>query len=205
MRSSALRKRTAWISNSGRTTLMVLAPPQRANTGRPVARKRDLAHALFDIPMRYGRTYATLGCRVSWFQEFSPVPRRLTTSLVLWLGLLGLGAPAFACATAAAPDGDCCPQETPSPPCADREVDYATALATACCPAGPVTSPAVSVSAGSNERDQKVDSRSPESLALPAWYDLSPTVRPPEPAPQPAFALRADAALTYLRTGRLRL
>lgn len=130
--------------------------------------------------------------------------RRLTASLVLWLGLVGVGLPVFACAAAAGPYEDCCPQGVPSP-CTNSETAHDFATATLCCVAAPAPSQAVSVDAGRSAPERELDSGSPDAIALPAWMDCSTGAGLPEVRAPQVSASRTNAAQTYLRTGRLRL
>jgi len=139
------------------------------------------------------------------YLEYLSVLRRLTVTLVLWLGLLGVGTPAFACSVAAL-DTDCCPQDTPAP-CTDNDFNGGlSASAAFCCVAAPTPARTVSVDAGRNAPDRKHDAGSPDPLGLPAWITSLPTVAaPPNITAVLVSPGRTDAALTYLRTGRLRL
>lgn len=131
--------------------------------------------------------------------------RRLTALLVLWVGLLGAGSPALACA-ADALDGDCCPQEAPLP-CGDDTAEYhSSTTGVMCCAPANVGARAASIDSRRASQDREHDSGTPDPLIRPAPFD-SPTGAPcarhlTAPADSPA---RTDAALTYLRTGRLRL
>lgn len=165
---------------------------------------RSTQYAWIDLAKRFGRTYVSLVSLGSRFQELMPLRRRMTASLVLWLGLLGLGSPAFACSMAAVPNGDCCPEGSQSP-CTDGGANYDTAKAASCCNAVPAASPTGSVNAGLNAPDLKPNSLSPDSPVVPSWMACAATVNPPDVVPRSAFSSRTDATLTYLRTGRLRL
>lgn len=138
--------------------------------------------------------------------EIGSVLRRMTALLAVWLGLLGVVAPALACA-ADAPDDVCCPQEAPLQ-CTDNEPGYrAGTPAAMCCVPANVRAQAASIDSRRSTQDREHDSGTPDPLIPSASLDsltgvtYAPHINNAPPHSQP----RTDAALTYLRTGRLRL
>ena len=131
--------------------------------------------------------------------------RRWSTILVIGFGLLlGGFSPAFACA-AAAKHGDCCPEGSTSP-CRDEKEAPGFGSLTACCVTAPPVSSAVVAEVIRNTPDLQHDSGSPDLIIALAWFaTLSPHVRAPQTLVPAMFSPRTDAALIYLRTGRLRL
>jgi hypothetical protein len=131
--------------------------------------------------------------------------RRFTTWLVIWIALLGTAMPVLACAAGDWGDG-CCPATT-NAPCAggSSEVAWQTTVAS-CCSAAPTSAQGVSVRPGRDANASVQPSGSPEPFVAASWPTVGSGVAT---APlTPRFAIpphRADAALTYLRTGRLRL
>jgi len=124
--------------------------------------------------------------------------RRLSVLLLIWVGLLGAAAPAFACPMAA--QHDCCPPQAPSP-CGGAPAEVI------CCVGTPASSQAVSVNSSRLLKEFPASpSGTPDLPVLPVWVasfpDLAHLYDMPASAPS---APRTDAALTYLRTGRLRL
>jgi hypothetical protein len=128
--------------------------------------------------------------------------RRLIALIVLCAGLLGVGSPVIACATAAA--GDCCPAGAGSG-CSPgfQQLDPA---ATACCLAGNASSPAMSAEFTRGVQALARDGGSDDPVAL-----VSTCLSLPQRTASSAFAAAivqpkaTDRSLTYLRTGRLRL
>lgn len=138
-------------------------------------------------------------------REFGSMLHRLTAVLAMSVALLGIASPVLACAVTTALDENCCPPEAPSP-CSNGEVEYDFATTAAyCCVAAPAPSQAVSVDAGRSVPERKLDSGSPDALALPIWMACSTVPNPPDVITPHVSASRTDAAQTYLRTGRLRL
>ena len=123
--------------------------------------------------------------------------RRLSAILGVWLSLLGVAMPALACSAGVEA---CCP-EGKSLPCNGIGLQ-ATAPFSVCCSAGPTSTSALAV-----KPNRDVDSSLKFTTAtLPAVSNSTADT----PAAQPFFPYslpvqRADASLTYLRTGRLRL
>ncbi len=122
--------------------------------------------------------------------------RRLTALLVVWVGLLGAIAPAFACAMPAT-GGSCCPSDAPAE-C--RQAWEFERLETVPSPA-----PSKMISVEPAQKSQH-DAPSPESAVIAAAspYIASFERRGEFIAPAESIA-RTDATLTYLKTGRLRL
>jgi hypothetical protein len=124
--------------------------------------------------------------------------RRLSAILGVWLGLLGVAMPALACSAGVEA---CCPVGK-SLPCGTGSGLQATAPFSLCCSAGPTSTSALAV-----KPNRDVDSSLKFTTAtLPAVSNSTADT----PAAQPFFPYslpvqRADASLTYLRTGRLRL
>jgi hypothetical protein len=128
------------------------------------------------------------------------VLRRLTTLLVLGFVLLGTAAPAFACAT----KGDCCPEDTTTPCGGEGSGFITSAPLVACCVSPPQS--ASSISALRNESGQQNNSGSPDPVLVVAWLATFASRSPDSAIPSHFAAItRSDGALTYLRTGRLRL
>lgn len=131
--------------------------------------------------------------------------RRFIAALVACAGLLGVAAPALACA-AAALAGDCCPPgETTGcgEPAPIERIETPTVAI--CCISASVSSPILSVeSVRKMQAEQDVSSPEPlfvvaslvSSLALDVRCARGPPTSPPP---------LANASLTYLHTGRLRL
>ena len=128
------------------------------------------------------------------------VLRRLTPLLVLWAGLLGVGSQALACVTSA-PADDCCPPGMPGP-CGDPGTSGSMPT-TICCVVAPT--PASIVASNPCQSEAKRSFGSPDPLGPPmAAAQATSAFRRAIPSLSP-FPLHADARLTYLRTGRLRL
>ena len=125
--------------------------------------------------------------------------RQLSAALVIWIGLLGAALPALACPQAAQ-HHDCCPPGAPSP------CDGGPA-ATICCVSAPSASQPVSINATRSLHEAHAGpGESPDVPVLLAWIASSMDPAPRYDIPMPAAsAPPADAALTYLHTGRLRL
>ena len=125
--------------------------------------------------------------------------------LVLALTLCGLGVPALACIVS---QSDCCPAEAPAAPCGEQTPgDAVLAADAACCAVMPAP---VTAAARDTARRLEVlvgDAGSTDPPPIAAWGPLGIESAPPRlPAALAAVpAPRADAALTWLRTGRLRL
>lgn len=129
--------------------------------------------------------------------------RRFMAFLVLWVGLLGAGSPAFACVTAAAA-GDCCPPGSPSG--CTQAYEQLDVEATVCCIAAAAPSQMVSAERGRELQAVQDDSRSADPIAIVRTSFSLPDPRsPPQLDAANVSSARTDATLTYLRTGRLRL
>jgi hypothetical protein len=125
--------------------------------------------------------------------------RRLTTILVSWLSLVGVAMPVLACSLGGTGAG-CCPAQT-QPPCGTSEAQW-SATVTVCCSAGPQSTSAVAVKP--NRDVQSFFGSDTATLTIVGnWTPGSASARAVAPSSIPAR--RADAALTYLHTGRLRL
>jgi hypothetical protein len=130
------------------------------------------------------------------------VRRPLSIALVIWLGLLWVGSPAFACARAA--DRDCCPAGGTSP-CHRTGIDLST-VAAPCCVAAPAASPTAVADANRTAHVQPHTPEPPDVIAAFAWFaTLSSFTDPSLLTPPDFIGVRPDAALTYLQTLRLRL
>jgi hypothetical protein len=126
--------------------------------------------------------------------------RRFLALLMVFAGLVGAVAPAFACAIGAA--GDCCPTNAPSgctPEYEQLGVEPSVCCVTAAAPVQMVTA----------EPGREVQGRnpgSPDSNVLPVSSAASLDLRVASRLAAPAFSTRCtDASLTWLHTGRLRL
>jgi hypothetical protein len=122
--------------------------------------------------------------------------RRLTALLIVWVGLLGAIAPAFACAMPTS-DSSCCPPDAPADCRQAWEFERLETVAS------PVPSKMSSVEA---VRTSQHDARSPESPVITAAppFIANSAQRGELVVPAESIA-RTDATLTYLKTGRLRL
>lgn len=150
-------------------------------------------------------TELTLGSSVytAEAQRTERVMRRLTAILAIWLSLLGVAMPVLACSMGVAADS-CCPVRTQSP-CGGSGESQWNATVTVCCSAGPTFASGPSVEP-SRSTQAPLHPGTPDQLVVSGWT----TTNPVSSAAQRIFASsipahRADAALTYLRTGRLRL
>lgn len=129
--------------------------------------------------------------------------RRLLAIFVVWAGLIGAGAPAFACATAAAA-GDCCPSSAPSGCASGYEQLGVEAII--CC--ATVAAPSLVVFAEPGRELQVAQCDHGPADPVPAAAPLASVTDLRNPQ---RFALTdsaqapTDASLTYLQTGRLRL
>ena len=129
--------------------------------------------------------------------------RRFIAFLILWAGLLGAGAPAVACATAAAA-GDCCPPGAPAG--CTQPYEQLDIEATVCCITGAAPSQMVSAERGRELQAVQDDCRSADPLAIVSSSFSVPELRSPlRFNASNVSSARTDATLTYLRTGRLRL
>lgn len=128
--------------------------------------------------------------------------RRLFPLLVLWIGLIGAGAPAFACATAAAA-GDCCPPGSPTG-CA-QPYEQLGAEAIVCCATADTPSAMVAADAGRELQIAQGDHESADPAAAVASILSVLDLRDSKLALPVTDSVLADASLTYLTTARLRL
>lgn len=129
--------------------------------------------------------------------------RRLTAILAIWLSLVGVVMPVLACSMGVDTAG-CCPMRTHSP-CGGSGESQWNATVAVCCSAGPT----------SNAGPYVEPTRSSQALFHPGTPDplvvsnraaitqVSAVTHRIFPTSIPTH--RADAARTYLRTGRLRL
>jgi hypothetical protein len=130
------------------------------------------------------------------------VRNRLSIALVIWLGLLWVASPAFACARIA--DRDCCPAGAGSP-CEGTGIDLST-VAALCCAAAPAASPTVAADCARTAHVQPHTADPPDAIAAFVWLaTVGSFTEPPSLAPPEIGGVRPDAALTYLHTLRLRL
>ena len=127
--------------------------------------------------------------------------RRFLTVLMVWVGLLGAGVPAFACASAAAA-GDCCPPNAPSG-CTQLYEQLSVELSVSCVSA---TARAQAVVA-KDGRELPGGDRGSADAVVPTASPVASLA--PLGADRLAIALFCarftDSSLTYLHTGRLRL
>lgn len=129
--------------------------------------------------------------------------RRLTAILAIWLSLLGVSMPVLACTMGVAADG-CCPVRTPSRCGGGGESQWYPTI-DLCCSAGPTSSAGPSVGPNRNFQSPLYPG-APDQLVLSGLTSANPGSAVAQPIlPRSIPTLRADAALTYLRTGRLRL
>jgi hypothetical protein len=136
-----------------------------------------------------------------------PSGMRLYASLlVLWVGLLGALSPAFACVDARS-DGSCCPPDAPADCRVAWTLERSEFKGSISCIATPAASRLAFVDA-----DRKRDAAASDG-GLTTWSGVL-AAAPSEPRGDFSVALllvandassSADASLTYLRTGRLRL
>jgi hypothetical protein len=131
------------------------------------------------------------------------VMRRLTAILAIWLSLVGVAMPALACSMGVDAAG-CCPIRTQSP-CGGSGESQWNATVTLCCSAGPTSTAGPSVEPSRSSRIS-FHSGTPDQFVVSGWTTINP-VNPAAHRVSPTSipSHRADAALTYLRTGRLRL
>jgi hypothetical protein len=131
------------------------------------------------------------------------VMRRLTAILAIWLSLLGVAVPVLACSMGVAGDG-CCPLGTESP-CGGGESQLNSTTVSLCCSAGPASASGPSVESRRTIQSP-VHPGTPEQFVVSGWRTTHPDSATPQFIVQSSIRPhRADAALTYLRTGRLRL
>jgi hypothetical protein len=124
---------------------------------------------------------------------------RLSTALlVLWTALIGALAPTLACA-ASQSGGDCCPPDAPADCRIAWSFDRADETA--------AVARAHSIESTGAQLADADDGGSPDSSALPAAAFQFPSDRYLHSLSfgVPASEFVADATLTYLHTGRLRL
>jgi hypothetical protein len=135
------------------------------------------------------------------------VLRRLTAVVVIWVSLLGAAFPAFAC-TLLASNSECCGQSDTTLPCAG-DVGFGqpvNATTASCCASGHDAFPVLAFDSDRSSPERGHDISPPEPLVLIAWSAswLAPVLAPPT-TPTLMRPLPGAAALTYLRTARLRL
>jgi hypothetical protein len=128
--------------------------------------------------------------------------RRLFVLFVLWVGLIAAGAPAFACATAAAA-GNCCPADG-STDCTET-YEQLGAAAIACCITASAPSAAVSAEPSREAQNAQSDHGSADPVAPLASLPLLFGSRGSHLVLPAAAPAHTDASLTYLHTARLRL
>lgn len=131
------------------------------------------------------------------------VPRRLPAAIILCVSLLGLTAPALACSLLAM-QGNCC---TTSASCSTggETVLAAPAVTSSCCVPS-ATAMVSSISEGLRAGSARAQADAPD----PVVVDASVVVLPDHGRVfscdgSTSLAASADAKITYLRTGRLRL
>jgi hypothetical protein len=128
------------------------------------------------------------------------IPRRIAT-LLLWLGLVALAAPALACGSMTTPTRDCCPEGAPAP-CKNPGERGAVQ----CCVSVPTSSAVAFAMPARTSAEPLQSSGSPDPLVIVAWLA---TVRAASvdsiPTSLDALPRSRDGTHTYLRTGRLRL
>ena len=131
--------------------------------------------------------------------------RRLSLTLILALGLLiGVASPTVACAVMA--ERDCCPEGSTSP-CPNGPAPSDFGSSAVCC-AEPAPAPATLRAAAAEEQKfvPLLDNSSSDHVIAFAWLATLHLDRSGGILEPPYLSLRrTDAALTYLRTGRLRL
>ena len=130
--------------------------------------------------------------------------RRLTTPLIVWLGLLSVIAPAVTCA-AAVSQGDCCPSKAPAP-CGECPDKRAPSIRTQphC-----VTAPVQAIATSAMSQSAAENGIHPGSADATIVFDLPSLAMQPRAAiagcSGSAAHFASCAAFTYLVTGRLRL
>ena len=135
--------------------------------------------------------------------ELASLLRRLVASLALWIGVLGVASPALACAATAAVERDCCPEGMPAPCNGGGAGEFGEPV---CCVSAPASSQVAAQVCSRSQHAREPDSGPPDPFILSAWFEAfsgngsAPLYIAPEWSSH-----RADAALTYLHTGRLRL
>ena len=134
--------------------------------------------------------------------------RRLTALAIVWVSLLTVASPAFACSLIASAMGDCCPEGAPSP-CTGGEgfTQALDGMPASCCASTHVSSAVMIVGSerAAHERGH-LPRLFPHALVPVActtrWMaTASARLTPAVPIRSP----RSDAALIYLHTARLRL
>jgi hypothetical protein len=128
---------------------------------------------------------------------------RLIALLVVWAGLLGMAGPALACANAAVP-GDCCPTGAPAG-CAQQAPfeRIEPSVVTCCVSAAAPTELAIDSVRKPNADHQ--DRPATPSTGIDAPAASASLSTQPLRYERSVPAVAANAALTYLLTGRLRL
>jgi hypothetical protein len=129
--------------------------------------------------------------------------RRVTAILAVWLSLLGVAMPVLACSMG--DKGNGCPVQTRAPCAGGVSELQSNATMSLCCSAGPTSAYVASVDPRRSAH-ASLHPGSPDQLVVGGWTTTNPdsaAARLISPSFIPTH--RADAALTYLRTGRLRL
>jgi hypothetical protein len=180
------------------------APVMSASAENSLKAKRPRAHHTC-LSATERPTELTLGSSVYWAksQRAEQVMRRLTAIWAIWLSLLGVAMPVLACSMGNGEQG-CCPVGTQSPCGAGSESQWNPTV-DLCCSAGPT-------SANEPSFEPSRNIQSPLHPGTPDQFVVGggTTANTDSAAAQSLFpssipSNRADAALTYLRTGRLRL
>jgi hypothetical protein len=128
--------------------------------------------------------------------------QRRVALLLLWVGLLGTALPALACP---AGTSACCPAQGPST-CSGNAGLVRITTAALCCSSAPV--PAYVLSIGPTDGRARASlhaSGSPDALVEDRWAGFPADFTAAGVTFVATAGHRADAQLTYLRTGRLRL
>jgi hypothetical protein len=129
--------------------------------------------------------------------------RRLTAILVIWLSLLGVAMPVLACSMGAAGQG-CCPAGTQSPCGAGSESQWNPTV-DLCCSAGLISANAPSVEPNRNIQSP-LHPGTPDQFVVGGGTTADTGSAAAQSLVSSSIpSKRADAALTYLRTRRLRL
>ena len=133
--------------------------------------------------------------------------RRLTAVVVIGVSLLGAAFPAFACSLDAS-NSACCGQGGAPSPCTGGEgfVPALGVTAAICCASGQAASPNVAIDSGRTSHERGHHPSSPDPYVLIARSAIWPVpVTASLANPSLIRSPPGTAALTYLRTARLRL
>lgn len=145
------------------------------------------------------------GCPTVLFPECFLVLRRLTALLLMGFFLSGSALPVFACSNPTQ-TGDCCPEGASLPCTGETGVQGGDLPAAWCCETAPSPTSGASITPTRNHADPDAYPESLDSFASTANSFSPASAFESRSAKAPALAApRADAALTYLRTSRLRL